>query len=440
MLGGVWLKRYLLKFIDYFKQNGIKNTIKRVFFHIKFKAKSEIIPNKKNLYKIKIKHKKNIVFKSRKRAFIITENPFYYNDGKNHGAYYSLILNEMGYLVYYYYDNSKIRNNHGLIPPTINHEIIHKELNIKFQQNDILILEKKMKKCIKTKMPSKTMIIDNNNIKLKQQENDIYNKIIKLINDNSKCSDEFYNNLSIIVLNYNNKKIIDKCIGSLLRFNKKYNYEIIVVDNQSSDGSYEEIVKKYKDKIKIIRNSKNGCASGRNLGVSISEKKYIMFLDSDQWVLNEFWLDNYFEILQKNSKIGAIGWTAGWFNKKGFAEQIVDNFPYRYMPPNGLYRFDIGYLGTGGMILTRELFNNIGGFDINYDPTCYEDTDISLKIRNASKEIVYCPYLGIKHLPHQTTKSGTSSHAQLIKEKGEYFRNKWFRKNKRLLSEKKYIK
>jgi GT2 family glycosyltransferase len=333
----------------------------------------------------------------------------------------------------------KVENIHGLIPPTTVHECIHKITKVYLNENDILILESTMKKYINQQLPSKTIVFDSL-IKNQLQEGDIYNKCVKLINDNKKCIDEFYNNLSIIVLNYNNKGIIEKCIDSLLLFNKKYNYEIIVVDNQSSDGSYEIITKKYKNKVKVVQNYKNGCSSGRNMGVSLSDKKYIMFLDSDQWVLNDFWLDNYFEILKKKPSIGAIGWAAGWFNKEGFAEQITDNFPYRYMPPNGLYRYDIGYLGTGGMLLQRKLFNKIGGFDINYDPTCYEDTDISLKIRHAGKTIIYCPYLGIKHLPHQTTQSGTSSHEKMIKEKGNYFKNKWLKKNKKLLKKKDYIK
>ena len=87
--------------------------------------------------------------------------------------------------------------------------------------------------------------------------------------------------------------------------------------------------------------------------------------------------------------------------------------------------------------MTRKIFNEIGGFDENYDPTCYEDTDISLKIRDYNKEIIYCPYLGIEHLPHQTTKSGSLQHEKLIKKKGKYFINKWKQKNPELLDYKK---
>ncbi len=89
------------------------------------------------------------------------------------------------------------------------------------------------------------------------------------------------------------------------------------------------------------------------------------------------------------------------------------------------------------MILKRELFNQVEVFDLFYDPTCYEDTDLSLKVRNWGKEIAYTTYLGVGHLPHQTTKIGTKKHDKLIKSKGDYFIQKWKKINPELL---KYIK
>lgn len=273
-------------------------------------------------------------------------------------------------------------------------------------------------------------------------KNNWYNRICQMLdilykNESEKCQKEFYNNISIVVLNYNNKGIIDRCIDSLLRYNKRYSYEIIIVDNKSTDGSLEQMKNKYKDKIKIIENEKNGCSSGRNLGVKNATKEYIMFLDSDQWAMNEYWIEPYFEILNKVPNVGLIGWAAGWFNKYGKAYHVVDSFAYRYMPQSGLCRKDIGYLGSGGMMIKKELFDKVEGFDLYYDPTCYEDTDLSLKIRNEGFEIYYCPYLGVMHLPHQTTKSGSSAHKKLTNEKQEYFTKKWTEKNPDLL---KYIK
>ena len=137
--------------------------------------------------------------------------------------------------------------------------------------------------------------------------------------------------------------------------------------------------------------------------------------------------------MNTDNNIGAIGWGAGWFNKEGYAYHVVDSFAFRYMPPCAIARKDIGYLATCGFIMTKNLFNEVDGFDEAYDPTCYEDTDISLKIRNAGKEIYYSPNLGVGHLPHQTTKSGTSAHDKLIYNKGTYFINKWNKINKNLI-------
>ncbi len=267
------------------------------------------------------------------------------------------------------------------------------------------------------------------------EQNTWFNRIDKMI---TKVYPEFdksilKDNLSIIILNYNNKNIIFKSLDSLIRFNEIYNYEIIVVDNGSTDGSYELLKEKYQGKIKLIRNSKNGCSSGRNLGAKEATRDNIMFLDSDQWITNKYWLQPYEVIIKKYPEYGTIGWAAGFFNQKGYAHHVVDSFPYRYVPYNKLGCSDISYLGSGGMILKKDIFKKINGFDEAYDPTCYEDTDLSLKIRDLGKEIYYCPYLGLIHLPHQTTKSGSKEHISLLNQKKTYFKNKWLNKNKKLL-------
>ena len=272
-------------------------------------------------------------------------------------------------------------------------------------------------------------------------DNNWYTRCSELLDNlniySEKCDEKFYDNISVIILNYNNKNVIEKCINTIQKYNERYMAEIIVVDNQSNDGSYEMLNQKYKDEIKLFKNTKNGCSSGRNIGINNSSKDYIIFLDSDQWIFHKYWLEKYIEIFKNNKNVGAVGWAAGWFNKGGYAHHVVDSFPFQYLPPAILCRKDIGYLGTGGMMVPRELLNKVGNFDENYDPTCYEDTDLSLKIRNNGYEIYYTTCLGVGHLPHQTTKSGSKEHDKLIKSKGDYFISKWKNENPKLL---KYIK
>ena len=135
--------------------------------------------------------------------------------------------------------------------------------------------------------------------------------------------------------------------------------------------------------------------------------------------------------------IGAVAWNAGWFNEYGLSYRFVDNYSLRAMYPSKLARKDIGYLATCGFLISKKVFDKIGGFDENYDPTCYEDSDLALKVRDNNKEIYYSPYLGVGHIPHQTTKAGSSDHDKLILEKGNYFVDKWKKKNPNLLNYKK---
>lgn len=419
----------IIKIKKYYSIFGFKETIKKIIRYMVFIYKTHIKTGCS--YKLSRGDKKQITLKE-KKVFVFNNKSFFDLDDISNLKSIIEYLNENGYAIYYFY-KSKTKKASKLMP--LNAHIYFKKYvsytndinNFDFlitadcdSEFDNLIQKSKEKKC--------------NIISLHEMDNP--SVIADSIMKNNIISSEFYKNISIIVLNHNNKNVIDKCIDSLINHNHRYNYEIIVVDNQSTDGSYENIKKTYS-KIKLLRNTKNGCSSGRNIGAELAKGKYLVFLDSDQWVKNDFWLDNYIQIYTKYKNIGAIGWTAGWFNRKGFSYHTVDNFEYRYMPPGGLFRKDIGYIGSGGMMLKKSLFKQIKGFDINYDPTCYEDTDISLKVRNLGKEIVYCPYLGIVHLPHQTTGQKDIKHNELIDRNGNYFVKKWKIKNPSLLKYKK---
>ena len=231
--------------------------------------------------------------------------------------------------------------------------------------------------------------------------------------------------VSVVVLNHNNKKVIFRCLDSLIRYRSRYNYEIILVDNDSTDGSYEQICERYKDGVKAVRNSKNGCSSGRNLGVENAGGDIIVFLDSDQWVTSERWLDIGIYTLFNFSGVGAVGWGAGWFSKKQLFGPIADYLPNRGMYPDTLFRTDVAYLATDGFIIAKELFKEIGGFDEFYDPTCFEDTDLALNILYNGYSLAYCTYMSIKHLPHQTTKSGSPEHFKLMNRNSKYMEQKW---------------
>ena len=241
--------------------------------------------------------------------------------------------------------------------------------------------------------------------------------------------------ISIIIICHNNRDVIQRCVDSLLKFNT-YNYEIIVIDNQSEDDTVKILEEKYGDKIKILLNHKNGCASGRNLGVSVAEGEILVFLDSDQWVTNTYWLNPALKVLSLDRKTGAVGWSAGWFETGRIVGPTADSLPNRgilSLDSSLKYRCDVTYIGTGGMVIPRYIWEQTDGFDETYDPTSFEDTDLSFQIKFLGYKVAYCPFIGLGHLPNQTTKSGSSKYRELFKRNGNYFYHKWRSKAPELL-------
>ncbi len=252
-----------------------------------------------------------------------------------------------------------------------------------------------------------------------------YSRCAQILRELGEKPQSLDDKLSVVVLNHNNADCICECIDSLMRHSAGMDCEIIVVDNDSTDGSYEILKQKYAKKIRLIKNKQNGCSSGRNLGAKAAKGKYLLFLDSDQFIKHDYWLDQFVQLIERD-EVGAIGWAAGWVGKKGSIEApIVDYYPYRAMRADMLSRWDVDYLGSGGMLLRRAVFDEIGGFDERFDPTCYEDTDLSFAIRNKNYQIHYCPYLGVFHLPHQTTNGGELNHKELLERHRELFLAKW---------------
>lgn len=260
-------------------------------------------------------------------------------------------------------------------------------------------------------------------------------KLLKMSNMYYLEAEQYKNKISVIVLNHNNDRVIHRCVASLLAHNEKYNYEVIVVDNNSTDGSTENLKNNFGTQIKLVKNDKNGCSSGRNLGVKNANGEIIVFLDSDQWVVSNSWLDAGLWILRQRKSVGAVSWGAGWFTSEDCRGPIVDYFENRAISSEILYRNDVSYLATSGFLMEKQVFEKIGGFDEFYDPTCFEDTDLSLAVNDYGLQTVYCPYLNIMHLPHQTTESGSKKHTELFNRNSKYFVDKWKNKNPRLFAD-----
>lgn len=212
----------------------------------------------------------------------------------------------------------------------------------------------------------------------------------------------------IIILNWNGRDLTLDCLKSLSKI-KYDNFEILVVDNGSSDESVKAIRNKYP-KINILQLDKNiGYAEGNNAGFEFIKNKnpnYIIFLNNDTIVDPNF-IEPMTEPLMKNSDVGQTVpkiFYANSKNKIWYAGGKV-NLWLGQIYHIGIRKYDGSQYSesqytdyaTGCCFCMRPNdFTEIGKFDASF-PMYAEDVDLSLRIRANGKQILYVPNSNIWH-------------------------------------------
>ena len=191
---------------------------------------------------------------------------------------------------------------------------------------------------------------------------------------------------SIILPLYNRPRQVSKAISSVL--NQTYtNFELIVVDDCSTDNSYE-IVKEINDKrVKIYQLEKNsGPAAARNYGVNKSSGEYISFLDSDDFY-EPFFLEETNKFVLKATSNIALWYTGLLFHEKGIIKHSYWDAKRMESPYlSFLHQLQIGT--NSGITIKKDAFVYVNGFNVNLPAA--EDTDFFLKFSK------YFDFQGIK--------------------------------------------
>lgn len=133
--------------------------------------------------------------------------------------------------------------------------------------------------------------------KIELVENEIRSEILKVYSAKQLWQDmsiftkanECKYDLSLIVPVYNSEKYLERCIKSMVNQKTKYKYEMVFINDGSTDRS-EEILNKYRlmDNVKLLNQKNAGISGARNKGLSIAEGKYIGFIDNDDYVSHEY--------------------------------------------------------------------------------------------------------------------------------------------------------
>ena len=222
-----------------------------------------------------------------------------------------------------------------------------------------------------------------------------------------------YPKVSIIILNWNGKEDTIECLESLRKLDYP-NYDVIVVDNGSTDGSCE-ILKKNYPYVKLIENEKNlGVATGYNFGIYQARGEYILLLNNDTVVDGDL-LKELVTVLESNPEIGIVGPTMYYYDdpkriwvgggggiywNKGKTSLLrtneIDNGEFDEIT-------EVDYIAGCALLTKRELFEEIGYMDTKYF-AYWEETDWCVRACKAGYKVLYVPKAKIWHKISSTSK------------------------------------
>ena len=270
-------------------------------------------------------------------------------------------------------------------------------LNSNFE-NDINLDSHKSNECHKIENPNRQKLQLNDVIKKSHKSIERYSSERKVA-ERPICS--------IIIPVFNRIGFTKQCVESIWTSNIKMSYEIIIIDNGSSDGT-AEYLDSIKNSVNVIRNSENtGFAKACNQGASNSQGRYLLFLNNDTKVIPG-WLDALVKCARKDEKIGVVG------AKLLYPDNTIQHAGVGISDsPHPIFAFHLHHkvakdapevnleqeyqaVTAACMLIEKDLFDTVGGFDEGF-VNGYEDVDLCFRVRELGRKVIYCPSSELYH-------------------------------------------
>tara|TARA_B100000315_G_scaffold155415_1_gene143952 strand:- start:1267 stop:2229 length:963 start_codon:yes stop_codon:yes gene_type:complete len=227
--------------------------------------------------------------------------------------------------------------------------------------------------------------------------------------------------LSIIVVSWNTNSLLQNCLESIFKYTHGIKYELIVIDNGSSDGSVEMVESSFPS-VNLIKNKINhGFSKGVNQGIKTANGKNILLLNSDTYIL-ENTFGKMVSAIDKDTNTGAINCRVLY--PDGCPQSAYSRFPslsgviYEYLSMCKLfnhskifYKYDVSqwdysaskvlmdglWPGGGCLMIKKEVVEKVGTMDENFGYAYLEDTDLCYRINKAGYSFYYLAEATVYH-------------------------------------------
>lgn len=213
--------------------------------------------------------------------------------------------------------------------------------------------------------------------------------------------------VSIIIVNFNGSKFVKTCVDSVLKSNYP-NFEIVIVDNASTDGSYETLLEKFGNvrKVTFVHNAQNlGFAEGNNVGYENSKGEVVVFLNADTEV-ESTWLNELTRALASGRRVGGV--QSKLMNMKD--RKVVDSIGFHldwlgFVYPRsdvsaGFSSEELFYPDGAAMAFRADVLREAALDGEPFDPDYFlyfEDTDLGWRVRLRAYRIILVPISIVYH-------------------------------------------
>jgi len=241
--------------------------------------------------------------------------------------------------------------------------------------------------------------------------------VVTQINTSAKTGNLLSGLVSIVILTMNQFFYTQKCIDSILKNTDSEQFQLIMIDNNSTDNTIEWLRKKLRPQDILVSNKYNrGFSAGCNQGLKIANGEYILFLNNDIEVLLPGWLDPLYNGA-KNADI--VGPTMGKLH--------VDKKHHMFIyAGEGSSKDQYHYIEGWCVFGKKSIFEYVGGFDERFSPAYSEDSDLSMIAQNKGLRLLKVENPKLKHFKNRTSQAmGTAVHTISSRNRKKLY-NKWF--------------